>query len=424
MSCHLSGIAAQKPPPATALVAATVATVAVAAAGHAGAVAAAGAAGFAAVAVAAGAVAGYLSGNNHGISRKARRVASEAHVPVPMGNFHFELLNNKNAAARLAFLRKSDDQASHLDDAGSSRHHLINGESSKRRPEPSGRTVIFYDLDMSTEPDRRLEEMADVTLLLISNFRDWSSVEFCFKITSFREDSRNSDALVGQFRRLRGMFNASESDEVPGCLTVCVDNYATSHGYIVACQASPGRLYAAPLATVGSPGAYSRITNMYDVLSQDSMKALVIRASQAKARLTLRGKVKEEEADIVQNALSKCHTTFQEMVTEARIVNAGEIDKVANGVPWTGRDAFRMGLVDRVLTSDMYIEERLAAGDRVLVLRRFKNKAYGGLFSGSNGSKLNVDEDFGLLAGPLSAMDNMCFNTAPLTTMFQTQIRT
>lgn len=47
------------------------------------------------------------------------------------------------------------------------------------------------------------------------------------------------------------------------------------------------------------------------------------------------------------------------------------VDEIANGDVWIAQDAIRKGLVDRLVTSDEYIWERIQAGDRVLKIQQF-----------------------------------------------------
>lgn len=47
---------------------------------------------------------------------------------------------------------------------------------------------------------------------------------------------------------------------------------------------------------------------------------------------------------------------------------ADRIDDIATGDVWLGYDALEKGLIDRIITSDEYISERMKSGARVLKL--------------------------------------------------------
>ena len=160
-------------------------------------------------------------------------------------------------------------------------------------------------------------------------------------------------------------------------LSVCVDRVAASGGYMMACQATPGHLYAAPFAMLGSIGVIMETVNVNEVLRKYGVKPLVIKAGKSKAPLKSLGEVTDEELQMVQDDANVIHEAFKKWVTESRpnVVASKEwIDKVCTGSVFLGNEARELGLVDRVLTSDEYVAERIAAGDRVLRLIPYKGQ--------------------------------------------------
>ena len=53
-----------------------------------------------------------------------------------------------------------------------------------------------------------------------------------------------------------------------------------------------------------------------------------------------------------------------------------DFDAITDGSHWIGTSALRLGLVDRLITSDEYIDERVRAGDRVLKLLKCKKDGW------------------------------------------------
>ena len=53
------------------------------------------------------------------------------------------------------------------------------------------------------------------------------------------------------------------------------------------------------------------------------------------------------------------------------------MEKVCTGSVFMGNEARDLGLVDQVMTSDEYVSERIAAGDRVLRLIPYKGPQFG-----------------------------------------------
>jgi ClpP class serine protease len=75
-------------------------------------------------------------------------------------------------------------------------------------------------------------------------------------------------------------------------------------------------------------------------------------------------------------------TSTGNMILEVRGDVIGKnFTEIANGDVFLGKDALKMGLVDRVISSDEYINERIGDGDRVLRLHKFDKVRHGMRFS-------------------------------------------
>jgi serine protease SohB len=164
-------------------------------------------------------------------------------------------------------------------------------------------------------------------------------------------------------------------------LTVCVDRIAASGGYMVAAQATPGRLFAAPFALVGSIGVYTERVNIHDALTRLGVRGMVLKAGKSKAPIGAIGEVRDSDVSAVQDDLDRVHDAFRSLVKDSRKVGDEEnLSEVMEGECFLGQYAQELGLVDRTITSDAYIAERVQAGDKVLRLRRYdKPRAFGGL---------------------------------------------
>ncbi len=162
-------------------------------------------------------------------------------------------------------------------------------------------------------------------------------------------------------------------------LTVCVDRVAASGGYMMACQSTPGQLFAAPFAMVGSIGVLMETVNLHDLLSKNGIKPLIIKAGKNKAPLKALGEVTPDELEMAQDCANVIHQAFQKWVTKSRNLSGSQdwLDKVATGAVFLGTEACELGLVDRVVTSDEYVAERVAAGDRVLRLVPYRGSQLG-----------------------------------------------
>jgi len=184
-------------------------------------------------------------------------------------------------------------------------------------------------------------------------------------------------------------------------VTVCVDRIAASGGYMIACQASKGQLLAAPLAIVGSIGVLRETLNIYDMLTKYGVRPLLIKAGKAKVPLTSTNEVTKEGLAFVQKNVDTTHEVFKKMVLDQRgnVIDKKHVSDVTSGDIFLGTDALSLGLVDRLVTSDEYICEKVMQGDRVLRLQKYDKSRAGMRFSPLDLLRLYKDS---LLQGNLS----------------------
>jgi ClpP class serine protease len=74
--------------------------------------------------------------------------------------------------------------------------------------------------------------------------------------------------------------------------------------------------------------------------------------------------------------IDRAHICFKRHVSEARPVLKDHLDKVTTGDVWLGYDAVEMGLIDRLITSDEYIGEKLTLGCKVLKLVKYERPRF------------------------------------------------
>ncbi|KAG7356384.1 periplasmic protease [Nitzschia inconspicua] len=155
--------------------------------------------------------------------------------------------------------------------------------------------------------------------------------------------------------------------ETPGItLTICVDKVAASGGYMLCCTASPGQLFAAPFALVGSIGVIGQLLNVQDLLTGWGIQPLVFRGGKDKAPVGLIGEVTNEGKQTTQKMIDETHDAFKRHVVRARPVLNQHLSKIGSGHVWLGVDALDLELIDQVKTSDEYIGEKIREGARVL----------------------------------------------------------
>lgn len=134
-------------------------------------------------------------------------------------------------------------------------------------------------------------------------------------------------------------------------LTVTVDQVAASGGYMMAVVANT--IVAAPFAVLGSIGVVAGLPNFHRWLERRDIDFELLTAGKYKRTLTVFGKNSEEGRRKFQEDLDVAHGLFKQHI--ARFRPKLDLEHVATGEHWYGRDALALGLVDEIGTSDDYL---------------------------------------------------------------------
>lgn len=233
------------------------------------------------------------------------------------------------------------------------------------------RTAVVIEVKSDAKGDLDLEHFSDVISFLLQQHRshafgtrkesgDPVELEVVLLVQSPGGSVATYGLAASQVQRL--------SREEGITTTVCVDKYAASGGYMIASQAE--RLIAAPFATIGSVGVIMEGLNFNELAKKYGIKPFVIKAGAAKNPLSMFGPISSKDVELERERLEKVHEIFKEMIFEARPALKPFVDKVTDGSVFLGQEALALQLVDRVMTSDEYIFERIQSGYRVLKLHR------------------------------------------------------
>jgi serine protease SohB len=138
-------------------------------------------------------------------------------------------------------------------------------------------------------------------------------------------------------------------------LTIAVDKIAASGGYMMACVANT--LLAAPFAIIGSIGVIGQLPNFNKLLEKHHIDVEQHTAGEFKRTLTMFGKNTEQGRKKFQEELEQTQHLFKGFIKSHR--PQVDIDAVATGEHWYGTDALNLQLVDQIITSDEYLQNKL-----------------------------------------------------------------
>jgi protease-4 len=157
-----------------------------------------------------------------------------------------------------------------------------------------------------------------------------------------------SDAIRHQVHRLR-------ADGIP--VVAAMGSVAASGGYFVSMGAD--EIVAAPGSVTGSIGVLGGKGVVRDLLAKGGVVARTLGSHpHADMMSPLRG-FSDEEWDKLQAFLDAVYADFTAKAAEDRDMDVAELERHARGRVWTGVDAVKLGLVDRL--GDLRDAVRLAA---------------------------------------------------------------
>lgn len=163
-------------------------------------------------------------------------------------------------------------------------------------------------------------------------------------------------------------------------LTIAVDKVAASGGYMMACVAD--QIISAPFAVVGSIGVIAQLPNFNKLLKKNNIEFEQITAGEFKRTLTMFGENTDRAREKFQEEIEQTHDLFKDFIAIHR--PALELEKVATGEHWFGKQALELGLVDEIGTSDDFITH--ACKDReVLNVRYVQRKKLTEKLAGATG---------------------------------------
>jgi len=155
-------------------------------------------------------------------------------------------------------------------------------------------------------------------------------------------------------------------------LIVAIDKIAASGGYMMACVAN--KIIAAPFAIIGSIGVIVQLPNFHKLLKEKHIDFEQLTAGNYKRTLTLFGKNTEEGREKLQQEIEEIHHLFKNLIHDHR--PQLNIEKIATGEHWLGKQALELNLVDEIMTSDDYLQQKTESAN-IYEIDYFVKKSFG-----------------------------------------------
>lgn len=127
---------------------------------------------------------------------------------------------------------------------------------------------------------------------------------------------------------------------------VSMGDVAASGGYYIAAPAT--RIFAEPMTITGSIGVFGVIPYTGAMLENKLGLSFDRISTNARSVLTTNKKLTPEEFQIVQDEVDFIYDEFLQRVADGRGMTKEQVNVVARGRVWTGKDALKIGLVDEL----------------------------------------------------------------------------
>ncbi|MDP4239889.1 MAG: signal peptide peptidase SppA [Bacteroidota bacterium] len=129
-------------------------------------------------------------------------------------------------------------------------------------------------------------------------------------------------------------------------VVVSMGDYAASGGYYIACMAD--KIVAQPNTITGSIGIFGVIPNISGLNEKLGISYDGVKTNKMSDAISVTRKFTPEERDLMQNYVNRGYELFVKRCAEGRKMKVEQIKAIAEGRVWTGEDALKLGLVDRI----------------------------------------------------------------------------
>jgi len=129
-------------------------------------------------------------------------------------------------------------------------------------------------------------------------------------------------------------------------LIVSMGDYAASGGYYISCMAD--KIVAQPNTITGSIGIFGVIPNISGLNEKLGLTYDGVKTNKMSDTITVNRKFTPEERDLMQNYVNRGYELFVKRCADGRKMKTEQIKAIAEGRVWTGEDAIKNGLVDKI----------------------------------------------------------------------------
>ncbi len=129
-------------------------------------------------------------------------------------------------------------------------------------------------------------------------------------------------------------------------LVISMGTVAASGGYWISTYGD--EIYAEPNTITGSIGVFGLFLNVQKLINEFGVKVEVARTAPAADVFSLYRPKTEQEMAIIQKFIDNIYSKFLDKVAEGRKLDRNAVHEIAQGRVWSGKQALKLGLVDKL----------------------------------------------------------------------------
>ncbi len=156
-----------------------------------------------------------------------------------------------------------------------------------------------------------------------------------------RIDSPGGSALTSEL-----IWREIELTKKTKPVVVSMGNVAASGGYYIACNANT--IFAEQSTITGSIGVFGMLPNMSVLAKNIGINAEQVKTHENASGYSLFEPIDADFKKFTLESIENIYATFLQRVAEGRKMTTAQVDSIAQGRVWTGSDALKLGLVDKI----------------------------------------------------------------------------
>lgn len=185
------------------------------------------------------------------------------------------------------------------------------------------------------------------------------------KAIVLRIDSPGGSALTSEL-----IWREIELTKKKKPVIVSMGNLAASGGYYIACNANT--IFAEPNTITGSIGVFGTLPNFSPLAKKIGINAEQVRTHQNASGYSVFEPLDENYKNVVLEGVEHIYNTFVSRVATGRKMTFAQVDSIAQGRVWAGKDAVKIGLVDKLGGLDAAIKHAAS----VAKIKEYKTETY------------------------------------------------